>query len=153
MNAETDFDKYDFVLILDGVSEPGNMGTIIRTAEAAGIDLICLTRGCVDVYNSKVVRAAMGSLFRMKFAECDAGMAETMRARGFTLVATALYNSVPLESAQITGKRAIIIGSEAEGVSEEFLSLADIAVKIDMCGKVESLNAAVAAGIVMYKFK
>ena len=151
--TETEQVKVEYILILDGVSEPGNMGTIIRTAEAAGVDVIYMTSGCVDIYNPKVVRSAMGSLFRMKFAQCDADAVRRLKADGFVIVATALYNSVPIEEAKVQGKRAIVIGNEAQGVSQEMLSLADMAVRIDMCGKVESLNAAVAAGIAMYTFK
>lgn len=151
--TEPDTESAEYLLVLDGVSEPGNMGTIIRTAEAAGVDVICLTQGCVDIYNTKVVRSAMGSLFRMKFAKCDAETVKSLKAKGFKIIATALYNSVPIEEAKVSGKRAIVIGNEAEGVSGEVLSLADMAVRIDMCGKVESLNAAVAAGIAMYTFK
>ncbi len=152
-DTEPNPESAEYILILDGVSEPGNMGTIIRTAEAAGVDVICLMQRCVDIYNPKVVRSAMGSLFRMKFAKCDAETVKSLKANGFKIIATALYNSVPIEEAKTSGKRAIVIGNEAEGVSGEVLSLADMAVRIDMCGKVESLNAAVAAGIAMYTFK
>lgn len=147
------FSDSEYVLVLDGVSEPGNMGTIIRTAEAAGIDLICLMDGCTDIYSPKVVRSAMGSLFRMKFKHMRAADIETLRADGFTIAATALYNSQPIDKVKICGKRAVVIGNEAHGVSDEVLKAADIAVRLDMCGSVESLNAAVAAGIVMYMLK
>ncbi len=142
-----------YVLILDGVSEPGNMGTVIRTAEAAGIDIIYLLEGCADIYNPKVVRSAMGSVFRMRFKE--AGLADLARLKenGFTIAATALYNSQPIEQARLCGRRAVVIGNEARGVSNEVLSVADMAVRIDMCGSVESLNAAVAAGIAMYMLR
>ncbi len=152
-DMRVDYSKLSYILILDGVSEPGNMGTIIRTAEAAGIELICLCGGCVDVYNPKVVRSAMGSLFRMKFVSISPESIEQLKEEGFTVVATALYNSVPLEEAGVSGKRAIVIGSEADGVSKEVIEISDVSVRIDMCGKVESLNAAVAAGIAMYAFK
>lgn len=150
---EADLSSAKYVLILDGVSEPGNMGTIIRTAEAAGIDLICLLEGCVDVYSPKTVRSAMGSLFRMKVMSGDTSFVEELKKKDFTVIATALYNSVPIEEAKVTGKRAIVIGNEARGVSEEVLSLADIAARIEMSGNVESLNAAVAAGIAMYMLR
>ena len=142
-----------YVLILDGVAEPGNMGTIIRTAEAAGIECICLGQGCTDIYAPKAVRSAMGSVFRMKFCGFDAAAAAALKSAGFTIAATALYNSVPIESAKISGKRAIVIGNEAHGVSDEVLSISDMAVRIDMKGKAESLNAAVAAGIAMYMLR
>ena len=143
-----DLSSTGYVLMLDGVAEPGNMGTIIRTAEAAGIDGIFLMKGCVDIYSPKVVRSAMGSVFRMKFFKANIDTIESLKAEGFKIATTALYNSKPIK-----GKRAIVIGNEAHGVSDEVLSLSDICVRIDMCGKVESLNAAVAAGIAMYMLR
>lgn len=151
--ATPDFSSMGYALILDGVAEPGNMGTIIRTAEAAGIDGIFLMKGCVDIYSPKVVRSAMGSVFRTKFFKADIDTLESLKAEGFKIAATALYNSKPIEDAVFDGKRAIVIGNEAHGVSDEILSKADISVRIDMCGKVESLNAAVAAGIAMYMLR
>ena len=152
-NKTYDFSDMEYVLILDGVSEPGNMGTIIRTAEAAGIDIIILMNGCTDVYAPKVVRSAMGSLFRMKFLSGKTDDINELKEKGFTVAATALYNSQPIENAVIDGKRAIVIGNEAHGVSEEILNAADMSVRLDMCGDVESLNAAVAAGITMYMLR
>lgn len=142
-----------YILILDGISEPGNMGTIIRTAEAAGIQCIMLKEGCTDIYSPKTVRAAMGSVFRMKFKKMWDTDANLLKKAGFTLAATALYDSVPMEEAKFSGKRAVIIGSEANGVSDEMLKLSDIRIRIDMKGSVESLNAAVAAGIAMYALR
>ncbi len=143
-----------YLLVLDGVSEPGNLGTMIRTAEAAGIEAVLLLKGCVDLYNPKVVRSTMGSLFRVP---CVTGLEPSylkeLQSQGFQLIATALEDSVPLTEGVVTGNRAIVIGSEADGVSEEILKMADVRLRIPMEGKVESLNAAVAAGIVMYRFK
>lgn len=144
----------NFILILDGVSEPGNLGTIIRTAEAAGVDVVILTKGCADLYNPKVVRATMGSLFRVPCViDADSTAITMLKNDGFTVIATALNDSVEISSARISGKRALVIGSEAFGVSEEVLSLSDIKVRIPMAGEVESLNAGVAAGISMYLLK
>lgn len=144
----------DFVLILDGVSEPGNMGTIIRTAEAAGVDAVILTKGCVDLYSPKVVRSTMGSVFRMKcIINAEADMISGLKEQGFTIAATALRDSVEIDSVKIDGKRALIIGSEAFGVSDGLLKLSDIRIRIPMLGKAESLNAAVAAGISMYSLR
>lgn len=150
---KSDFSALKYVLILDGVSEPGNMGTIIRTAEAAGIDLIILMEGCADIYNPKVVRSAMGSLFRMSFLKGDINTIKEIKESGFFIAATALENSEPIENIDVDGKRAIVIGNEARGVSREVLAAADRAVRIDMQGQVESLNAAVAAGISMYMLR
>lgn len=151
--ATPDLSEMAYALVLDALAEPGNMGTIIRTAEAAGIDGIFLMRGCVDIYSPKVVRSAMGSVFRIKFFKADINTLKTLKSEGFKVAATALYNSMPIENAIVDGKRAIVIGNEAHGVSDEVLEIADMSVRIDMCGKVESLNAAVAAGIAMYMLR
>ncbi len=140
----------DYILILDGVSEPGNMGTIIRTAEAAGIKQICRTEGCADIYNPKTVRASMSSVFRMSFSRIKPEDIEKLQKEGFTVAATVLENSESIEKVRIDGKRALVIGSEARGVSKEISDRSDLSVRIDMFGEIESLNAAVAAGIAMY---
>ncbi len=148
------YDNMNFVLVLDGVSEPGNLGAMIRTAEAAGVDAVLLIKGCADLYNPKTVRATMGSILRIPCIQrMEPALLHTLKEAGFTVAATALEQSVPLEAANITGKRALIIGSEAFGVSEDVLRQADMAVRIPMEGRVESLNAAVAAGIAMYHLR
>lgn len=139
------------VLVLDGVSEPGNLGTIIRTAEAAGIETVYLTKGCVDLYNPKVVRATMGSLFRVPvITGCDIDDIKGLKDKGFKVVASYLGNSENVYDLKKAEKTAIVIGSEAFGVSKDMLEISDAFVHIPMNGKVESLNAAVAAGILMY---
>lgn len=143
-----------YILLIDGVSDPGNLGTMIRTAEAAGVDKVCIFEGSADLYNPKTVRATMGSLFRVPFW---IGSAEEifpeLKRLGFQIFAAALHHSVPAETVEIPSKRAVIIGSEARGVSETVLQMADTCVRIDMKGRVESLNASVAAGILLYQFK
>lgn len=144
----------NYVLVLNGVSEPGNLGTIIRTAEAAGVNGIILLKGCADLYNPKTVRSTMGSIFRMPcMPYADISVLTELRDNGFTVAATALKDSVDIAAADIDGRRALVIGSEAFGVSDEVLNLSDIIVRIPMEGSVESLNAAVAAGIAMYMLK
>ena len=142
------------VLILDGVSEPGNVGAIIRTAEASGVEAVYLMKGCADIYNPKAVRSTMGSIFRMRFRTgCEIEDIEELKSSGFRIAATALDGSVDLfeyARGREGGKTAAVIGSEARGVSDEVLSLSDVRVRIPMKGKVESLNAAVAAGVLMY---
>ena len=142
-----------FVLILDGVSEPGNMGTIIRSAEALGVDIIYTTDGCVDVYNPKTVRATMGSIFRMPI-DCGKSRAEllgVLKERGFTVCASSLSAKTSISDISDCGKIALVIGSEAWGISPEIEAGADILFKIPMSGAAESLNASVAAGIAMYE--
>lgn len=151
---EIDRENARFLLVLDGVSEPGNLGTIVRTAEAAGVDGILLMKGCADLYNPKVIRSTMGSVFRIP---CVSGitlpeLAEWKKS-GFVVTSTALSRSVPLSEAKQSEKQMLVIGSEANGVSEEVLAISDQCVRIPMSGKVESLNAAVAAGIAMYALR
>ncbi len=150
---DVDFSSLKYVLVLDGVAEPGNMGTIIRTAEASGIEAICLMPGCVDVYSPKVVRASMGSVLRTSFVTSSLETVSELKSNGFEVVTTALHNSCPIEQAGDVSKRAIVIGNEANGVSDEVLSASDKSVRIEMSGKVESLNVAVASGIAMYMLR
>lgn len=150
--ANSDKLKSDNILILDGISEPGNMGTILRTAEAMGFCDIFITKGSVDVYSPKVVRSTMGSIFRLNFHfEENTDFISNLKNSGYQIIATALKNSVSLETVVPLEKNAIVIGNEAKGVSDAILNNSDIITKIDMCGNSESLNAAVAAGIVMYR--
>ena len=145
------------LLFLEGLQDPGNLGTIIRTAEAAGIDAVYMLRGCADIYNPKAVRSTMGSIFRVKFAcGCGLEIIGGLKERGFEIAATELSGSVDLfEYARGSRdkKIAAVIGSEARGVSKEALALSDVRVRIPMDGKVESLNAAVAAGVLMYALR
>lgn len=142
------------IIVLDSLRDPGNIGTIIRTAEAMGFNSIFLTKGCTDIYSPKVLRSTMGSVFRTNIFEgCTPDDIDLIKQKGYTVISTALQkNSVFLKDAPTTSKSAIVIGNEAEGVSDEVLDVSDIIVKIPMQGKTESLNAAVAAAIVMYHF-
>lgn len=142
------------IIILDSVRDPGNIGTIIRTAEAMGFNSIFLTKGCADIYSPKVLRSTMGSVFRTKIYEgCTTEELILLKEKGYTLSSTALCeNSVFLNEAKVPSKAAIVIGNEAEGVSAEILNISDMIIKIPMQGKTESLNAAVAAAIAMYHF-
>ena len=141
------------LVALDGVQDPGNVGTICRTADAAGFDGLLLGRLCADPYSPKVQRAAMGSGFRMPMWEHDdlPARLRALRDEGFTVVASSLdgepfYNAVlPRE------KVVLVIGSEAHGVSAEVMGLSNLRLKLPMRGQAESLNAAVAAGIMMYE--
>ncbi len=139
------------IVVLDGISEPGNMGTIIRTAEAIGYDAIYLMKGCTDIYAPKTVRSTMGSIFRMNFKSgCTASDIDELKELGFTVIATTPSGVVALEEYKAPEKCAIIIGNEAHGVSQEIMEKSDVGVRITMDGMAESLNAAVAAGIVMH---
>ncbi len=141
-----------YLLVIDGVSEPGNLGTIIRTAEAAGVDMVCIRSGSADLYNPKVVRSTMGSIFRLPVVQFDEPeFLLRLKENGFSVIATALSDdSVSPDELPKLDKRAIVIGSEAFGVSPEVIEASDFCLKLPMSGRVESLNAAVAAGIVLY---
>ncbi len=142
------------IAILDGVSEPGNMGTVIRTAEALGFDGIYLTKGCADIYSPKTVRSTMGSLFRMKFRTgCSVEDIKALQEKGFSVVSTTPMGETVLETFDTPKKCAVVIGNEAHGVCDEILKMSDFRVKITMDGFAESLNAAVAAGIAMHWMK
>lgn len=147
-------DEMKTVVVLDGVAEPGNMGTIIRTAEALGFDGMYLMKGCTDIYSPKSVRSTMGSIFRMNFkTDCTKEDVLELKNRGFSIISTEPCGETALEEFKTGGKQAVIIGNEAHGVSKAMHDLADVRLKISMDGNAESLNAAVAAGIVMHWLK
>ena len=141
------------VVILDCLQDPGNMGTIIRTAEAAGYGGVLLMSGCTDVYAPKVVRAAAGSLFRIPILQ-ENNIAETVRELHDikrSIVVSSLDAEQYYQQTDLGENIALVIGNEGRGVRQDFLDAADIKVKIPMAGSIESLNAAVAAGILMYQ--
>lgn len=144
------------LLYLDRIQDPGNLGTIIRTADAAGISTILLGKGCVDVYNDKTIRSAAGSILNVKFvyvSDSVKGM-QKIREQGFKIIVTALENARYFDEPNLYGqKNCLVIGNEANGVSPEIINHSDVCVKIPIDGNAESLNAAVAAGIMMYKLR
>ncbi len=141
------------LVLLDNIRDPGNMGTIIRTADAAGCAGVVASDGCADIYNPKVLRSTMGSIFHIPVC-CGGGIAEMMQSvkqKGFQLCASHLEGSVSIYEADLSGNIALIIGSEAGGISAETVKNADLLVKIPMAGRAESLNASVAAGVMMFE--
>lgn len=140
-------------VVLDRLQDPGNIGTIIRTAEAAGCSGVIAIRGTADMYSPKLVRAAAGSLFRMRIVEgLETGDAVQMcRKAGKRIAVSCLEGATDYRDADLDTETAIVIGNEGSGVSREFIRLADVKVKIPMEGEIESLNAAVAAGILLYR--
>lgn len=140
------------LLLLDALQDPGNLGTMIRTADAAGVDGIVLGKGTVDLYNSKVVRSTMGSIFHLPIVQDDLlHVCDTLADHRFNITATSLEGAVPYDEASYTGPTAIVIGNEGNGVSQEVLSRCHSKVKIPIYGQAESLNAAIAAGIMIYE--
>ncbi|MDD6539214.1 MAG: RNA methyltransferase [Firmicutes bacterium] len=141
------------MLVLDRIQDPGNMGTMIRTAEAAAMAGVVLIKGCVDPYSPKVVRAAAGSLFRVPIVQKveTEELLDTARKTGRRVAVTALEGASDYRDAGLGGRDMIVIGNEGQGVSESFIEASDLKIKIPMAGSIESLNAAVAAGILMYE--
>lgn len=140
------------LLILDHLQDPGNMGTMIRTADAAGADGVLLSADCVDVHNPKCVRATMGSLFHLPLWETTdlPAVLERLTAEGWAVFCGQLDGENFFERQVRAGRQALIIGNEAAGVSEAVSARASHRVRLPMAGKAESLNAAVAAGIMIY---
>jgi TrmH family RNA methyltransferase len=147
-------EEIDSLIMLDRLQDPGNMGTVIRTADASGFSYIILNKGCVDVYNDKVVRSTVGSILNVRFVETvnPVRLIESLKLLNYNIVVTALKDAKDYKrDDNYSVKNCLVIGNEANGVSEELIGSADVCVKIPIFGKAESLNAAVAAGIMMYK--
>ncbi len=146
--------KENFLIIaLDRIQDPGNMGTIIRTADAAGADAILIGKGCVDIYNPKVVRSAMGSLFHMPFVQTD-DLIKTLimlKEKGGKIVTTHLEAQKHYYNVNYKTGTVIVMGSEDEGVSKEIANISDELIRIPMPGKAESLNVAIAHGIIAFE--
>ena len=145
--------SFPLIIILENLQDPGNLGTILRTAEAAGATGILLSRGCADLYNPKVTRSTMGSIFRVPFVYTDdlKDAIARLKAQGVRVLATHLAGSVELYEESFTTPTAILIGNESRGLTDETAALADQAIRIPMSGSVESLNAAVAAAVCLYE--
>ncbi|MBQ8701017.1 MAG: RNA methyltransferase [Acidaminococcaceae bacterium] len=141
------------VIILDRVQDPGNLGTIIRTADAVGALGLILLEGCVDAYSPKVVRASMGSLFHLPVVQ-DVTAEEALTwcyRNGYEPAATALKNAQNVYKADISKKMAFLFGNEANGVAEELQAAVETRLFIPMAGLAESMNVAMAAGIILFE--
>ena len=142
------------MLLLDRIQDPGNLGTIIRSAYAFGYDTILLSEGCADPYNEKVIRSTQGALFHLCIRSCSLPDAvNDLKQRGVPIYATALHkDSIPLAQLSVPDTFAVLFGNEGQGVSEELLAMSDATLFIEM-ERFESLNVAVAAGITLYEMK
>ena len=141
------------LILLERIQDPGNLGTILRTAEAAGMTAVVLSEDSVDAFNPKVVRSTMGAIFRVPFFYV-ASMPEFLRTlakKGIAVFAAHLKGSMPYDAVSYGNRYGILIGNEANGLSEECTSLASQAIRIPMYGNAESLNAAVACAILAYE--
>lgn len=139
-----------FLVALENLQDPGNVGTIMRTADAAGADGILVSRGTADPYSPKVVRASMGAVFHLPIVETD-DLISTLHAQHVRTFATHLGATKPHFQADFTGPCAVLIGNEANGLSDTLADAADERILILQPGQAESLNASVAAGIVIYE--
>ena len=147
-----DLKDEDLFLILDNVQDPGNIGTIIRTADSIGLKYIFIKDGSCDIYNPKVLRSTMGSIFRVEcvtFSDNKA-LIEKLKQNNIIVYATNLKTNKSIYDVDFKNS-AIIVGNESNGVSEELLELADENIKIPMRGNAESLNVAIATSIILYE--
>ena len=146
--------KDDTIFALDKIQDPGNLGTIIRSLDSAGIKHLILSKDTVDAYNPKVVRSTMGAIFRLKIYTIEAELSNVLQGlkyRGAMIISTSLDTDKYIYDIDFNKKLVIVIGNESQGVSQEIQNLSDYKFKIPMIGKTESLNAAVATSIVAYE--
>lgn len=146
-------DKEGTFLVLEDIQDPGNLGTMIRTGEGAGIAGVIMSSQTVDIYNPKVIRSTMGSIYRVPFCYVDdlPAALRLLRKRGVHTYAAHLDGDRYYDECFFSGQTGLLIGNEGNGLSDEVTSLAEHKLKIPMEGKVESLNAAISASILMYE--
>lgn len=146
-------DKWTKLLLVDAVQDPGNVGTMIRTADAAGIDAVILGKGSADPYNPKTVRSTQGSIFHIPVLRAELNeWVDSLKEKKIPVYGTALENAVQYNHVHKEGKFALIMGNEGNGIHGDLLAKTDANVIIPIMGKAESLNVAVATGIVLYYF-
>lgn len=140
-------------VIVENLQDPGNLGTIIRMSEAAGVDGIIMSPNTVDIYNPKTIRSTMGSLYRVPFVYADdfAGTLEQMKSKGVELYAAHLEGSVEYTDPDYTKASAFVIGNEGNGLTDAVTNICSNRIRIPMAGKVESLNAAIAASVLTFE--
>jgi TrmH family RNA methyltransferase len=148
-----DYNIARYVTLLDAVQDPGNVGAILRTSLALGMDSVIMGKGTCDPYNPKVVRSSVGALLRLPFetGEDIGSKMEFLRQKGFSIVATSSHAPITLDKAKLRKKVALIMGNEGAGTGATYLDMADAVVKIPLRNKVESLNVSVAHGILSYQ--
>ncbi len=145
--------KEDIIIALDGIQDPGNLGTILRTLDSANLTQIIVSKDTVDAYNQKVVRSTMGAIFRINVVEVEK-LKETLKdikKHKYKIMCTDLSANKNIYEADYN-KKVLVIGNEANGVTQEVLELADEKIIIPMLGKTESLNASVATSIIVYEY-
>ena len=153
-NKDNDIDlNQDIILALDDIQDPGNLGTILRTAYSVGLNQILVSKGTADSYNPKVIRSTMGAIFRVNVIECES-LKETLKelqTKNYKVMITSLSAKKSIYEVDYK-KKVIVIGNEANGVSKDIQNIANEKVIIPMLGKTESLNASVATGVILYEY-
>ena len=146
-------DRPPLFLVLENLQDPGNLGTVLRSGEAAGADGIVMSRDTVDIYNPKVIRATMGSVYRMPFCYVEdlEDAIGQMKQAGTEVFAAHLEGKKSYDQCDYRKASAFLIGNEGNGLTERVSQLADVRIRIPMEGKVESLNAAVAASLLAFE--
>lgn len=139
----------DRIVYLDGVQDPGNVGTIIRTALAFNYDAVILSEDSASIYNDKVISSTKGALFMMNITTCSL---KDLKDKGYQVIVTSLAESVDYKSISVNNKACVVLGSEGQGVKKSSLDLADVIVKIDI-SNIDSLNVGVAAGILLNEYR
>ena len=154
-NIDIDFlSKISNAIILDSINDPGNLGTIIRLAEASNVSLIILANNCCSIYNPKTIRASMSSIFREKIYISDniINTIQKLKQSKFTIYSTSLNDKSNIyNSFDYKNKSVFVFGNEANGVSNDIISISDETLFIPMCGSIESLNVSISASIILYE--
>ncbi len=143
----------DIIVVLDGIQDPGNLGTILRTIDSVGLSQVIVSKETADAYNPKVVRSTMGAIYRVNIIIANdlVNTIKQIKKHKYKVVATSLEASENIYNIDYN-RKVIVIGNEANGISKEILELSDNKIKIPMLGKTESLNASVATAIILYEY-
>ena len=141
--------SHNNVLYLDGVSDPGNLGTLLRTALAFSFKDVILSKGSVSIYNEKTISSSQGAIFRLNIISGDEQNLIDLKEKGYKILATEIKGSVELKNIKKSDKQVLILGNEAHGVNEKILNLADERIRIDI-NEIESLNVAICGAIMMH---
>ena len=141
------------MLLLDGVQDPGNVGTLLRSAEAFGAAAVLVTEGTADVWNGKALRASAGAAFRVPVVRWSAALQGALRGLEMRVLAAVASEdgAVPVGDAELAAGCVLVVGNEGRGVSAEMLQVADGRITLPMLGRTESLNAAVAGSVMLYE--
>ncbi|RNF40882.1 TrmH family RNA methyltransferase [Planococcus salinus] len=149
--TEEEQQRWSTLLLIDAVQDPGNIGTMIRTASASGVDAVILGKGCADPFNPKTVRSAQGSHFQIPVVKGDLrDWTDQLKSRNIPIFGTALTNATPVHETEAQENFALIVGNEGSGVDPQLLQKTDQNLVIPLYGSAESLNVAVATGILLY---